>query len=317
MANQVLAQEQPDVVFLQEASLAPTEVAGFAKVCRTKGKGYTTYFQPSLRHKGGGVLTLVNKAFPQRPAVCKAFDSKQMVGVFVSGWLLLTMYVPPREEGPGQAAQLLHDAFLEEALQPSHPWLLGGDFNEVPTDSAVADLLHSFNGSTWTVGAPTRWLGNRGIDWFCSNQLSSLSKVRFASWHLRDHKGLVVDFGTPRPATKVGVLPRVADLRKPKELSVEAWRAALERAWEASTEVSELCAKLHDGSASTLALAAWCRCYVAQCLVSSVALRSVETSLQASGSPWLRPTPSGRSARPAYDVLVGPSRPPSRQKADC
>ena len=248
MANQVLAQEQPDVVFLQEASLAPTEVAGFAKVCRTKGKGCTTYFQPSLRHKGGGVLTLVNKAFPQRPAVCKALDSAQMVGVFVSGWLLLNMYVPPREEGPGQAAQLLHDAFLEEALQPSHPWLLGGDFNAVPTDSAVADLLHSFNGSTWTVGAPTRWLGSREIDWLCSNQLSSLSKVRFASWHLSDHKGLVVDFGTPRPATKVGVLPRVADLRKPKELSVEAWRAALERAWEASTEVSELCAKLHDGS---------------------------------------------------------------------
>ena len=108
--------------------------------------------------------------------------------------------------------------------------------------------FYSFNGRTWTVGAPTRWEGSREIDWFCSNNLSSLSAVRLAPWHLSDHKGLVVDFCTPRPDTKVGVLPRVADLRKPKAISVEAWRAALERAWEASTEVSALRAKLHDGS---------------------------------------------------------------------
>ena len=69
MFNQVLAQENPDVALLQEACRAPTQVAGFARDCAKKGKGYTVYFQSPKTGRSGGVLTLVNKALPQRPAL--------------------------------------------------------------------------------------------------------------------------------------------------------------------------------------------------------------------------------------------------------
>ncbi|CAJ1349173.1 unnamed protein product [Effrenium voratum] len=72
--------------------------------------------------------------------------SAEFLATFIAGWLFMNLYVHPREDGPSEGAQMTHDAFMQLRLQRSHAWVLAGDLNETPSDSAVADLVTAFDG---------------------------------------------------------------------------------------------------------------------------------------------------------------------------
>ncbi|CAJ1446551.1 unnamed protein product [Effrenium voratum] len=51
-----------------------------------------------------------------------------------------------KEQKTKKKRKLPKDAFVQLRLQRSHPWVLAGDLNETPSDSAVADLVSAFDG---------------------------------------------------------------------------------------------------------------------------------------------------------------------------
>ena len=160
-----------------------------------------------------------------------------MLGVWVAGWLVANMYTHPNENGPVEAGKLLIDLFIADRVAASQAWVLMGDHNEVPSDSSFMGVARAMGGFYHGTGQPTRWEGNREIDWLACNRPQSLEPVVFGEARLSDHKPLVVQVRQPYTPVQVGVLPRTGDLRRPLGISTEDWRQALEDAWQENPQV--------------------------------------------------------------------------------
>ena len=185
MANQVLDQDRPDVVLLQEASLAPTEVAGFARYVKKRGCGYCMYHQGPTGQRSGGVLTLVNRALPQRPALGQSMGSAEFLATFIAGWLFMNLYVHPREDGPSEGAQMTRMRSCSFGCRGRIPGCWPGISTRHP---AIRLLLTS---SLPSMGGSGRRVSLRGgEDWAASNRTRCMSVIQFAPWKLSDHKCL-------------------------------------------------------------------------------------------------------------------------------
>ena len=203
-----------DVALLQEAAFSESEARGFAKTCR--GSGFVAYYQPPLGKKGG-VMTLVKRSLVQRQADAAAFSRAELLGVFIEGWLVVNMYAHPHD-GPMEAAQLCHDAFIACRLQRSHPWIVCGDFNSLLDESEIATLCASFNGTYTGPGRPTRWDSSREVDWSCINYPARVAPVVASYLWISDHIQLSTVLEAPLHSPPVGKLCN----RQPMQASLAA-----------------------------------------------------------------------------------------------
>eukprot|EP00438_Fugacium_kawagutii_P025477 Skav226453 [mRNA] locus=scaffold3855:264357:274599:+ [translate_table: standard] len=98
-------------------------------------------------------------------------------GVWVQGWFVGSIYAPPMsndKDAQIELCGLLHDTFVGPNVSPSDSWIPAGDLNEEPHDSVVADWPVSVGGAIVACGYPTRWDGNRQVDWFATSQHSQV-----------------------------------------------------------------------------------------------------------------------------------------------
>ncbi|CAE7266327.1 unnamed protein product [Symbiodinium sp. KB8] len=188
-------------------------------------------------------MTLVRRSLVQRQACTAASNRAELIGVFVEGWLVVNLYAHPHD-GPGEAAQLCHDTFIECRLQRSHPWIVCGDFNSLPNDSEISTLCASFGGTYTGLGRPTRWDSSREVDWSCTNYPALVAPVVASDLWISDHMQLSTALEAPLRSPPVGKLRRTPNLRKPPSLPTEEWRRLLKHAWESSSRVKALEAQL-------------------------------------------------------------------------
>ena len=107
-----------------------------------------------------------------------------------------------------------------------------GDSNEVPGDSVIQTTLESYGGRVLAQGIPTRWEGNREIDWVASDFPSQVSSPFCPDLHFSDHKVVQCSVDIKAREGITGNLLGSASWRKPQGLTTAQWRDALEKAWE-------------------------------------------------------------------------------------
>ncbi|CAL1138292.1 unnamed protein product [Cladocopium goreaui] len=238
--HQVLTGSDIDVALLQEVSFNPSEAAAFSRYLRKKE--FSFYYQkgsPNRRQGNGcsgGVGLLVRKTLPQRFAFADGDQEAQSLFVWVGGVLFGSIYAPPTEESPARAAAMFLDALISCNVQASATWCVGGDFNEVPSHSHFEDVAGAMHGSVCGLGAPTRWDGNREIDFFLVNRPDLASAVSSLALKLSDHKILQMQLAVSVQSPTTASLQKGPDLTKPTHVESEQWREVVEKAWEQTTQ---------------------------------------------------------------------------------
>ena len=238
--HQVLTGSDIDVALLQEVSFNPSEAAAFSRYLRKKE--FSFYYQkgsPNRRQGNGcsgGVGLLVRKTLPQRFAFADGDQEAQSLFVWVGGVLFGSIYAPPTEESPARAAAMFLDALISCNVQASATWCVGGDFNEVPSHSHFEDVAGAMHGSVCGLGAPTRWDGNREIDFFLVNRPDLASAVSSLALKLSDHKILQTQLAVSVQSPTTASLQKGPDLTKPTHVESEQWREVVEKAWEQTTQ---------------------------------------------------------------------------------
>ena len=200
------------------------------------------------RHKGG-VSLFVRSTLPQRPAFAVSGEFSQGVGAWVDGWLIGSLYCPPGhgQDASSELASLLLDAFTSEAVVPSQPWLLSGDFNQEPGSGPVETCMCCFGGATVACDKPTRWEGPRTIDWMITNRPRALSPPRLLDIVLSDHIAVMIDIDGVPHDVQLGRLRKTACLSCPSGVDREYWEKAVSEAWLGSDEVGDFLAHLQHG----------------------------------------------------------------------
>ena len=227
--------ESPDVWLLQETWFNDSGAAAFRRTAHSKG--YVAYTQNGVlqgrgvNQRNGGVAVLIKRGLVQRFAAQFNQEDSQGIFVWVQGLFLGSIYSPPYEHCIHGATSGFVDAMVQANVKPSNSWFFGGDFNEVPGDSLMAETVQALNGSLSTLGKPTRFEGRREIDWFCSNCPHMVSQVSSPEVVIGDHLilGVTVDVPTPRPSR--GVLPKGPNFNCPDDCSIDDWRERLKQSW--------------------------------------------------------------------------------------
>jgi len=240
--NIFLLESSVDIALLQEVSFTPNEARAFGR-CAAK-KGFNFYFEPGPPHKGcqnkthysGGVGILVKKHLRQRCAYQAGNDDAQILTIWTCGWLIGSVYAPPRQVSPHAASTLLTEVLIaSENLGTNIPWLVAGDFNETPDDSHFCDVAGGLGGSVCRLHAATRWESDREIDFFVSSKTASCGQVSSPPIHISDHRIISMDISASVFAPICGKLPKSPKLFCPTHLGPEEWRETVSLAWNQCT----------------------------------------------------------------------------------
>ena len=172
-----------DVLCVQECKLTDNE----AKTLRAHANrvGYHWYAQYGVPGNGrwhggaprGGVGMFVRSNLPQRPAFASCDDNTQVVATWVCGWLLCSVYAPPVEGALGELGSMLLDMFAACEVAPSQQWLVCGDFNSEHDDCEVVSSLLGWGAVAKSDGRPSRWEGDRCLDWVLTNRCLQVSDI--------------------------------------------------------------------------------------------------------------------------------------------
>ena len=209
--------------------------------------GYRFYHQPGVPSVGargicrqnGGVSLFVRPSLHQRPAFALAGDESQCLGVWVDGWLFVSAYCPPRQDhlSSVELSSLLLDAFVANEVVATQPWLIAGDFNELASTSVVSTSMSCFGGELISVDEPTRWDGNRCIDWMLTNRPRSVDPPRLVSIVLSDHIPLDTCVHDVPHDVLLGSLRRTAQFCCPPGVDRAYWDNAIQTVWSEHPEV--------------------------------------------------------------------------------
>ena len=107
---------------------------------------------------------------------------------------LVSIYAPPNNHSSQGAASGFVEAMVASRVQDSHMWFFGGDFNETPNDSVVAETVEALGVLCSPWGPQLDLKVNREIDWFCSNHPQKVSQVTSPVYALSDHRILAILF---------------------------------------------------------------------------------------------------------------------------
>ena len=213
--------EHPHVVFLQETALLPTEASGF--INHVQQKGYHAFFagaQCEGQRPHGGAMVLVRKSLKCSPAWASTQRGGAAQAVWINGTMCVSVYLAPVQEAISLADEI---AALILSLPPQHPWVLAGDFNFLPTQHPFLTTLEELGGVTVAPMEPTRWAGQRAIDYFYTNvHLDNLETLPFK---VSDHKMLVARWCAHTQAGPSHVLKKSPMLPPPPKDKVLQWEA--------------------------------------------------------------------------------------------
>ena len=197
---------------------------------------FNVFFQQGTlnrqRRINGGVAILVRKELDQKFAFSKCGDHSQSLFVWINGCIFGSVYAPPHEDSPAEAAAQFLDFQVSCEIPIFAQWFIGGDFNEIPGKSHFEDTCSAWHGTSVCLGEPTRWEGHREIDFFITSFPEGSSKVSSLPFKVSDHKILSITFQCPSHTKetvryKKGTAPSIPD-----SCTSEAWRNALSTAWE-------------------------------------------------------------------------------------
>ena len=238
------------VVCIQELGMSAQEFESFAKAL--KAKGYEAYYtrgpvtlsrECKRMYYNGGAATLVHHTVRHTQGGSVQLEGCQIQGVWLGNVHLANFYSPPESEGV--AAEALGQYWAQEGLDRCS-WLFAGDFNEVPEDSLVHTVLTAHGGTFLGPSGPTRWQGDRCIDW----AVASLAQAEVLgiedSERFSDHRGFWLKVAKQTVAYRRGRLRPAPSWTKPPALSKQDWRQVLTQAWE------EVCSSADYGRLNTL-----------------------------------------------------------------
>eukprot|EP00439_Symbiodinium_sp_Y106_P036004 s5495_g4.t1 len=132
-------------------------------------------------HVGSGYAPptlLVAKGLRQRLVYSDHGDFAQLLVVAVNGWHVGSGYAPPTHHGIPQSelCSLLSDWCCLRAGQ-TQKWILATDANETPDNSEILTHCAAMGAYAKLVNRPTRWKGNREIDFLVTNDPESLAET--------------------------------------------------------------------------------------------------------------------------------------------
>ena len=123
-------------------------------------------------------------------------DTLPAQAVWVNGTLCFSAYLAPRPEARRIADEI---ASVVLSLPCKHQWIIGGDFNVLPENNPLTESLTEAGGTIVAPVEPTRWEGNRVIDYFFAN--SDVHRALALDLRLSDHKVVAASWSTGEPVT--------------------------------------------------------------------------------------------------------------------
>ena len=232
--------QQPDIWLLQETWLTDSKATAFRRFAYSKG--FVAYTQNGAARAGasqtgcGGVAVLVRRGLSQKFGAQFSKDDCQGIFVWVQGLFVGSLYAPPHEHCPQIACAGFIDAMVAANVKPTNKWFIGGDFNETPSDGLFSEVMPAIGGSISGLGKPTRFEGNREIDFFCSNCAEVVGGVTSPDMVLSDHRILETTVEIPVMRPFRGVIPKGPRFTCPSDCSSDAWRDRLSSAWGQAKE---------------------------------------------------------------------------------
>ena len=215
--------------------MSEQEWEGFAKAL--KAKGFVGYYTPGLvslgRYKteryNGGVATIVHHTVRHTLGGCVQLEGCERQGVWLKDVHLINIYSPPESEGV--SAEALGQFWAKEGLDHAR-WLIVGDFNEVPEESLLRTVLTAHGGTYVGPAVPTRWEGERCIDWAVKSQVPAKCLGIEDTERFSDHHGFWLHIDKQTVHHRKGRLKPAPLWTKPQALSQEDWRRELAEAWK-------------------------------------------------------------------------------------
>ena len=182
-----------DIVALQEIGFKPSEPQCFIRFASRHG--YRVFSASSVQRdpqSWGGVLLLVQKTTSVDRSAA-SLNLSLSVTVLVGDVAVACVYQPPTQIRMPMVQHILETSML---LPRDTPFMVLGDFNDEPAACPVADTLADEHFSVLAVTdrqgnfLPTRFEGNRCIDYAIVNCARCFSVPCFADDAFSDHKAL-------------------------------------------------------------------------------------------------------------------------------
>ena len=234
------AEDNVAVVMMQETRLSDAEAAA---VTRSIKQDWQLHHQAGK--SAGGVAIAVRAGLPSAKVKGEANDYGEWLQVAIQGANVLSVYRRPgcTQDQMGE----WNDSLCQQLATTAGPWIAAGDYNEDPREDALNVIAPSLfahieyvptasvlneNDSEDEIPTPepTRWQGNRGIDWAMVKDMATEHSLR--AHKFADHK-VVEHTWTRSQASQVAVrrLAPSAHFKKPEHLSDAEWEDMLEKGW--------------------------------------------------------------------------------------
>ena len=217
----------PPLMLLQETALSEHEARSYGAAAFKQG--YHAYFsgcERTSRREHGGAMILAKTSLKSASAWAFKDRGGAAQAVWLNGVLVISVYLAPVPESWKVVDEV---AALVFSLSPEQSWLLGGDFNCLPSENPFSNTLSGLGGQLFQPNCPTRWNSDRCIDYYFTNM--QLVPARTLEKKVADHKIVA--------SAWQHVMPQVADyvVRTPpvlpqlQDVSPEAWTQAINAAW--------------------------------------------------------------------------------------
>ena len=235
--DQWLCDSPVDVLLLQEVAAHKNEIGTIKRAAYKRG--YCMQFQLGRATIGrwkeerprGGVALFIRSTLPQKPAFAECGLDSQIVGAWIAGWLVCSAYAPPAEHAAVELGNLLLNNVHALSLQPLQPWLVGGDFNQLPDSAVLVPCFRALNGFPVASWRTTRWSSTRCVDWFASNFPLSVAEPVDLSVAISDHVPLMVVISVDLGHILLGSLNSSPSYVRPADVPADTWRQTVEQAW--------------------------------------------------------------------------------------
>lgn len=224
--------QRPGAVLIQEMQNNPEDwLAVQQKIMKL---GYKAFPSSSVLKGTGkkGVLTLIKTALDAKMLSENTTVNGSAVGVIVGDTLVCNNYSRPHETVMERAAELqdwIH------GMNWKGPLFVGGDWNEVPDDHWVGALAAALNLNTFSTDSPTRWDGDRCIDFVLANGYF-IENMKIESPKISDHKVVSFHFGCSFSSEIVRSFKKQHQLIRPKWCSPTVWVKLFAMAYDIEQE---------------------------------------------------------------------------------
>lgn len=218
---------RPDIIFLQETAFQDSEWRSYQN--ETLRQGFHAFYSGTVNDQAskklsGGATVMVRRTIPVRPAWSLNHQGGAAQGVWIRGILFTSLYLAPNPESLEVFYQTCH--FLEN-LPKTTKFLIGGDLNATPEECPFQHVIHPLN--ICASDQPTRWQGNRIIDYFVTTEF--LDQPRVPALVISDHKIQAVTFPCAVETQRAFAMAPSPRLPTPK-VSKVLWQQKVQQQWD-------------------------------------------------------------------------------------